>query len=134
MIPGTSGIEALGGRTITVIEGAVEGSNMIIFKCNDGAVFRMYHDQSCCEIVLVEDICGDVADLIGSPILKAYTKSNDEKLPLDPQDSEGDFLWTFYDLATINGYVTIRWYGTSNGYYSVDVDFVQDKINKEPQS
>lgn len=41
----------------------------------------------------------------------------------------GDEQWTFYKFASAKGYVTVRWYGESNGYYSTSVYFeeVEDK-------
>ena len=107
------------GKTLVRIEGAEVGSERIEFFEKDGEEYVLYHSHDCCESVSVEDICGDIADLLNTPILAAEEAESDTnpegvKVP-DYQDS---FTWTFYKLSTIRGSVTIRWYGSSNGYYS----------------
>lgn len=114
------------GRTIAYIDGLTEGSDRIEFVCQDGSRFAMYHSQDCCESVYVNDITGDTSDLIGSPILHAEEASSDKT----PADFKHEYepesqTWTFYKLATLKGYVDIRWFGSSNGWYSESVDFVR---------
>jgi len=92
----------------------------LIFKTSEGKVFQMYHQQDCCERVRVDDVEGDWNDLIGSPLTLAEESSN--------KGSGGygeSCTWTFYRFATAKGYLTIRWYGESNGYYSEEVSFVE---------
>lgn len=119
-------ISELLGKTITSIQGMKKDNDEIYFICSDGTKYKMYHDQECCEEVYIEDVCGNVEDLLNVPITLAEDISNESnKESLDRGDDS--YTWTWYKLATVKGYVTIRWYGTSNGYYSEEVDFV--KIN-----
>lgn len=113
--------EVLQGKTITKIEGMELNSKEIRFRCSDGSIYVMYHEQDCCEYVRVDDIVGDVKDLIGSEILQAKVKTNhgDSNTEYDVS-----YTWTFYSLATIKGYVDLKWLGESNGYYSEEVSFV----------
>lgn len=111
------------GKTVTAIDGARLDSDEIVFTCSDGSEYLMYHDQDCCESVDINDIVGDISDLIGSPIVRATEDSNSE--PED--DCGGTSTWTFYNFATAKGHVTIKWFGSSNGYYSESVDFILRK-------
>lgn len=95
--------------------------NVIIFKTAQSKEYRLFHDQDCCELVVIEDIVGDLSDILNAPLLIAEERTNKETL----KEKDTLSMWTFYELATIKGNVTIRWHGISNGYYSVGVDFVE---------
>ena len=102
------------------------------FHMEDGTHYRMYHSQNCCENVHVEDIVGDLDDLVGSPLVRAEERTSDTSEDSDPNAFRDDvYMWTFYEFATIKGSVTIRWYGGSNGYYSTSVDLVHVLLKDE---
>lgn len=117
------GIEELLGKTLVKIEVDKE-DNEILFATDTGEWFKLYHHQECCESVTVEDVIGDPLDLIGSPLLMAEEATSDDMPEGVTKEYDPESMtWTFYKLATIKGYVTIRWFGESNGYYSESVDF-----------
>ncbi len=142
----------LKGKTLKSIENRGEE---LIFTATTGETYRQIYYEDCCASCLVEEIHGDLEDLVGSEILMAEEVSNtdpDEALVAtrkaayekakseyrdDPENfywngaspdngwKEESETWTFYKAATIKGSVTIRWHGSSNGYYSESPTFEQ---------
>lgn len=113
-------VDVLKGKTLSNIKA---DDYEIVFETTDGERYRMYHEQDCCESVKVEDIVGDLEDLVGSELLIA--EEVDGESPADFEAYES-YTWTFYKFATRKGYVDIRWLGQSNGYYSESVSFIKE--------
>jgi hypothetical protein len=80
-------IEELQGKTLTEIER--DGDEEIRFYTTEGKVVRMYHSQSCCENVEIEDLTGYLNDLVGHPLTRAEFRSNSQ------ETFSGDQRWTF---------------------------------------
>ena len=117
------------GKTLVSVEKSFDS---IVFKFSDGSSYMMYHSQDCCESVTVDDIDGDLDDLVGSPIFKCRRKNLFVRLLqliVKLPEYADSYTWTFYKLETIKATVIIKWFGTSNGYYSEEVDIV--KLNEE---
>lgn len=115
-----SELEVLVGQTLVKITGAEAGSEDVFFENSRGDRYKMWHNQECCESVWLEEVIGDVDDLIGAPIARAECVTSAP--PADEEYLESA-TWTFYKFATIKGEVVLRWVGESNGYYSESVDF-----------
>lgn len=106
------------GLVMSSVEGDIYDDQMT-FTSVDGRKFVFEHRQDCCESVSIEDITGDISDLIGSPILVAEEVDNMD----EPECDSESYTWTFYRFETAKGSVTVRWLGVSNGYYAEDVSF-----------
>lgn len=116
-------VSALRGLTMTSVENL--DNEELVFTVDDGRVFKLWHDQDCCEYVYIEDISGNLSDLVGSPFIQSEEVSSDPPARSADEYVPESETWTFYKFGTAKGYVTVRWWGTSNGYYSESVDFGQ---------
>jgi len=106
--------EDLVGRILCRVE---RGDDELRLYLTDFNYVRFYHDQDCCESVSIEDVCGDLDDLVGEPLTEAEEVSG----YIGPETGAESYTWTFYRFGTRRGSVTVRWYGSSNGYYSEEV-------------
>ena len=101
-----------------VWKGAYCRNDALYFEQEDGMHFVLTHIQDCSEDVKIESIDGDLDDLIGAPLLMA-----EETVKVGGETTLESGTWTFYKFATVKGYVTVRFLGWSNGYYSERVNW-----------
>lgn len=111
------GIETLKNKTPIYI-GYREDEHELYFVLSTGSIVKMHHEQNCCERVWLEDVTGDINDLVNTEIL-----SVEEVTETGSTDECESYTYTFYTFRTQKGTVTLRWNGESNGYYSESVDF-----------
>lgn len=114
----TRTLEELIGKTIKKI-GVSKGNEHMFFIMDNGDEYMMYHPHDCCEDVYLDDVVGNIQNLIGVPIVAAEEVTNNDN---PKPDADNSFTWTFYKFVTRKGFVTLKWYGTSSGYYSEDVE------------
>lgn len=114
-------VSTLLGETLVKID--KKDNDMLTFFTKSGRVFKMYHEYDCSEYVIIDDIEGDLDDLIGYPLTISEESTNREDT--FGRTVDDSYTWTFYRFATIKGWCIIKWLGESNGYYSEEVGFYE---------
>lgn len=128
----TTPIPELFGTTLTQIQVT---QDQITFTLSSGARLYMFHERDCCEAVWIEDINGDITDLLHTPILLAEERTERKvtsyTVGQEPYSYESPIFqqWTFYTFRTIKGSVDIRWCGETEGPYSLAVEY---KLEEPP--
>lgn len=108
-------IDSILGKTAKSIEGFAEGSTCAVVHFVDGSKWLMRHEADCCETVDVASIDGDPDWLVGKPLIVAEIVDNVDQPPAESWAES--YTWTFVKLGTNAGVITVRWYGSSNGFY-----------------
>lgn len=114
------------------------GNDVVTFETTDGKLFYMMHSSDCSENVWLDDVNGDLHDLIGSEIIVAEERvyededyddhefENREHISREINGSTTDVVESaFYTFRTRKGDVDMVWRSESNGWYSIDVDFFE---------
>lgn len=110
----------------TIHNVTITGNDTVILTLDNEVHFVLTHERDCCETVEVCDTDNDdfksLRELVGSKLI-----SIEEVVGVDCSDEPPCFVdvsstWTFYNIKTTTDVVQLRWFGTSNGYYSEQVD------------
>lgn len=113
---------------VTMRDVRTNGVHEIVFEAVDGRSWVLHHHDCCCESVTINDIAGNLNDIIGAPMTVARLDESFEDPPMPGEYVPESFTWSFYAFATRKGHVVIRWFGQSNGYYSETVCFCRRAV------
>lgn len=121
MLMGSVPIEVLKSKKITKVTASEEE---VLLECSDGSRYKMVHYQDCCEHVHLTN--PEEALKLQDAMVLLASENNPEDKPLNEYDDS--YTWTFFTIVTDNGVHILKWYGTSNGYYSESVDFIDATV------
>lgn len=109
---------AITGKITKVIKD--EADEWVALVLETGEIYVAFHEQDCCEHVWITDY-GDIESAVGEHLMQLGSVSSDggEELP----DDQGSHTWTFVNVRTDKDAYQLRFYGTSNGYYSEDAQW-----------
>jgi len=118
-------VEKLKGRPVKSISGLKKDSDQVTLFFGDEYTIEFNHQQDCCETVCLVD--HELQGKMKGELIYIKELSNRDEPPND-WDSH---TWTFYEVRTTEGLLTMRWLGTSSGYYSeeVSVSFGKEDAN-----
>lgn len=105
---------------------SVKLENAVLFlETDDGALYTQQYYEDCCAGCGLIDGLDDLVKLIGQKIVVVAEETTSRDMPSDykPDYEPESFTWTFYTIRTFEGTAVLRWYGSSNGYYSETATF-----------
>ena len=115
-------IKTLIGKTV---ESCSKDGDMITIKTTDGCKLQIYHEQDCCESVVIHS-CGDLNSLVGKVVEAASEKAVDAPRGLDKHRYIESETWTEQRINRVK----ILWHGQSNGYYGETPSTYLDETEK----
>jgi hypothetical protein len=81
----------------------------------DGSSMRFYSVQDCCNEMYIEDGADDVPSLVGEVVTICEAVQGAAPEGVEVRCAQEYEEWTFLKI----NHVTLRWFGTSNGYYAM---------------
>jgi hypothetical protein len=113
------------GKTFDVVaRDEYRGNSGVMFKTKT-QTYMLVHITCCCSEVHLEDVVGDLSDLENTEIITAE-KRKGRTLPSPDARWYEAIIWTFYEIATNKGSVTLRFCGEDN-CYSTAVHLIEIK-------